>query len=293
MMADIQRRQFVKKVATVVAASGLGAKASGESEVQTPVRVSIPSFPSTTIAGVLLPRLIIGTNSFLGFSHTSLGRDRWIRRFYTPERIADVFIRCLELGLTAVFGPCYAPLLSALDIMEKRTGVRLTFIGTTLGDPAIIRDQIKQLKDAGAKFCLLHGGWTDSFPLENGRIKDFDRFFALIREAGLIPGAACHKADRLRLLIEGKYDCEVIATPVNKMGFYMHPSREAMVEAVSQCPKPVIAIKPLASGRFDENRIDEWLRWTFSVKGVVAAAVGFMCEEEAEEDAAIARRLFT
>ncbi len=77
------------------------------------------------------------------------------------------------------------------------------------------------------------------------------------------------------------------------MGFYMNPSREAMVEAVSQCPKPVIATKPLASGRFDENRIDEWLRWTFSVKGVVAAAVGFMCEEEAEEDATIVRRLFT
>ncbi len=187
-MADIRRRQFVKKVATAVAVSGLAAKASGEREVQTPVCISIPSFPSATIAGVPLPRLIIGTNSFLGFSHTSLGRDRWIRRFYTPERIADVFIRCLELGLTAVFGPCYAPLLSALDTVEKRTGVRLTFIGTTFGDPAIIRDQIKQLKEAGAKFCLLHGGWADSFPLRTDASRTLTAsFFLSFAKQGLSP----------------------------------------------------------------------------------------------------------
>jgi hypothetical protein len=94
------------------------------------------------------------------------------------------------------------------------------------------------------------------------------------------------------MLISGNYDCEVFAVPVNKIGFYMNPSREAMLEVVTKSPKPIIAIKPLASGRFDENRIEDWLRWTFSVKGVVAAAIGFMSAEEAEEDAAIARRIF-
>ncbi len=289
-MDDLRRRQFVKKVASALAISGSAVGAHAEKEQ--PSRVTVPPFPKAQVAGVSLPRLIIGTNSFLGFSHTSLGRDRWIRRFYTPERIADVFVRCLELGMTAVFGPFEPRLLTALELVEKRTSIRLTFIATTLGDPNTTREQVKRLREAGAKFCLLHGGWTDSFPLENGRIKDFDRYFAFIREAGMIPGAACHRADRLRLLIEGNYDCEVIATPVNKMGFYMWPSQQALLEAIQQSPKPIIAIKPLASGRFDENRIDEWLRWTYSVKGVVAAAVGFMSEEEAEEDAAIVRRLF-
>lgn len=289
-MKELERRQFVKKVAGALAFTVAGAS---EGEGQTIKPVSIPPFPTVSVAGITFPRIIIGTNSLLGWSHTSLGRDRWIRQFYTPERIADVFVKCLEFGLTAVFGPCYPPLLQAIDITEKRTGVRLTFIGTTLGDPAAIKGQIKQLKDAGAKFCLLHGGWADSFPVENGRIKDFDRYFALIREAGLIPGTACHRADRLKMLVDGNYDCEVFATPVNKIGFYMNPSRDAIVEVVNKCPKPVIAIKPLASGRFDENGIEDWLRWTFSVKGVVAAAIGFMNAEEAEEDVAIAKRIFS
>jgi hypothetical protein len=290
-MKEAKRRQFIKSVAGAMALSVAATVKDAKGEQPTK-KVSIPPFPSVSVAGVTLPRIIIGTNSLLGFSHTSLGRDRWIRNFYTPERIAEVFVKCLEFGLTAVFGPCYPPLLQALEITEKWTGIRLTFIGTTLGDPAVTREQIKQLKDAGAKFCLLHGGWADSFPIENGRIKDFDRYFALIREAGLIPGTSCHRADRLQMLISGNYDCEVFAVPVNKIGFYMNPSREAMLEVVTKSPKPIIAIKPLASGRFDENRIEDWLRWTFSVKGVVAAAIGFMSAEEAEEDAAIARRIF-
>ncbi|MCX7643534.1 MAG: hypothetical protein N2116_06990, partial [Armatimonadetes bacterium] len=293
-MKEPGRRKFVKSFASAVALSSLAVAGEGKlGEKEQPRKpVSVPPFPSVSVSGVTLPRLIIGTNSLLGWSHTSLGRDRWIRQFYTPERISDVFVKCLEFGLTAVFGPCYQPLLQALEITEKRTGIRLTFIGTTLGDPAAIREQIRQLKDAGAKFCLLHGGWADSFPIENGRIKDFDRFFAMVREAGMIPGTSCHKADRLQMIVKGGYDCEVVAVPVNKIGFYMHPSREAVLQVLNECTKPVIAIKPLASGRFDENRIEDWLRWTFSVKGVVAAAVGFMNAEEAEEDAAIVRRIF-
>jgi hypothetical protein len=84
----------------------------------------------------------------------------------------------------------------------------------------------------------------------------------------------------------------VFAVPVNKIGFYMHPSRDEVIRVINECPKPVIALKPLASGRFDENRIEDWLRWAYGVKGVVAATVGFMNSEEAEEDAAIVRRIF-
>jgi hypothetical protein len=36
-------------------------------------------FPRTTVGGVSLPRLIAGTNWFLGYSHTSLAKDRFIK----------------------------------------------------------------------------------------------------------------------------------------------------------------------------------------------------------------------
>ncbi len=295
MNEQISRRKFVRNAAAALSATilahstdevGGGTKMKG-----TPNSVVAPSFASVTIAGVPIPKIIIGINSLLGWSHTSAGRDRWIRKFYTPERIGEVFARCIELGITAVFGPVYERLISAIDFAEKLTGVRLTYIGTTFGDPKTTEEQVKRLRDARAPFCLIHGGWTDNWKVENGRLKDFDRHLAIIRKAGLIPGVACHNAERLRLVERGGEDCELFAIPVNKMGFYMNPSREAVIQAVNECTKPVIAIKPLASGRFDEGGIEDWLRWTFSVEGVVAAAVGFMNAEEAEEDIAIAKSI--
>ena len=55
--------------------------------------------------GLDCPRIIVGTNSLLGWSHTSSGRDEWIRRTYTAERVAEVLIHCASLGATAVVGP--------------------------------------------------------------------------------------------------------------------------------------------------------------------------------------------
>ncbi len=36
-------------------------------------------FPRTTVGGVSLPRMIIGDNWFLGYSHTSLAKDKFIK----------------------------------------------------------------------------------------------------------------------------------------------------------------------------------------------------------------------
>lgn len=293
MNKRMSRRKFVKGIA--VALSGLMNSSNareGAKMGKATRRFEVPPFPSVKIAGVTISKVIIGINSLLGWSHTSAGRDNWIRKFYTPERIGEVFARCIELGLTAVFGPVYEKLIVAIEHAERMTGIRLTFIGTTFGRRETTDEQVRRLKEVGAPFCLIHGGWTDTWEVENGRLKDFERYLGMIRDAGLIPGVACHNGDRLSIVDKGGYDCEVFAIPVNKMGFLMNPSRDAVIKVVNECSKPVIAIKPLAAGRFDESGIENWLRWSLGVKGVVATAIGFMNSEEAEEDIAIARKIF-
>ena len=44
-------------------------------------------FPRTQIENLIVPRLIIGTNWFMGFSHTSAAQSRFIKA--TPDRQAD------------------------------------------------------------------------------------------------------------------------------------------------------------------------------------------------------------
>ena len=242
------------------------------------------TLPVTTIEGLTLPKILIGTNSLLGWSHTSKGRDEWIRRTYTADRIAEVFSHCAHLGATAVLGPLHPRLVDALN-KARAMGAKITWVSTTVGgSKETFKEQLVQIREAGSPICFFHGGWTDRWPVVNGRLEDMERYIDAVREAGLIPGTAVHNGERLALITSLGYDFAAYLVPVNKAGFIMHPDRQTVLDAVAGAGKPVIAIKPLACGRFDEGKPSEWLGWTLERPGVVATAIGIMNEEEASED---------
>ena len=241
-------------------------------------------FPTFTIEGITLPRVICGTNALCGWSHVSAGRDAWIRRYYTPERLARVFAACMELGAPAVMGPLYPPLVEALDETEKLTGQRPLWLSTTAAPlgPNSTPDQARQIREAEAPICSIHGAWVDQWVLEENW-EALERCISQIREAGLIPAAVCHYSDRLAKLAEAGVDLALLGTPVNKTGWWMYPDREAVVEVVRGIGRPLLAIKTLACGRFEEGHLREWLEWAVDREGVDAVAIGPMNEEEAQE----------
>lgn len=251
-------------------------------------------FLTFTIEGVTLPRVICGGNALFGWSHVSAGRDAWLRRYYTPERVARVFAACMELGATAVMGPLYPPLLEALEETEKLTGERPIWLSTTHAPPGpdSTPDQARQIREAGASICSIHGAWVDQWVLE-GDWEALERCIARIREAGLIPAAVCHYSDRLARLAEVGLDLPLLSTPVNKAGWWMHPDRESALAVVRQIGQPLLAIKPLACGRFEEYRVREWLEWVVKQEGVDAVAIGVMNQEEARESIPILRDLLS
>lgn len=249
-------------------------------------------FPTFDVEGVEIPKALIGINSLLGYSHTSKGRDAWIRRYYnTPRKIAEVFAFCIEKGMCGLLGPIEQRLVDAVKAAQDMTGRQMLFVCTTIGSPEETPKQLKMVEGLNAPICCLHGGWLDRWSIVNGKFEKLEDQLKMIRDAGMIPGTACHDSERMMLAEQLGYDLQLFIIPVNKMGFLMRPSKEAVLKAVANCSKPVIAIKPLASGRFDENKIEEWLRWTYSQKGVYGTAIGFMSEEEAEEDIEILRRI--
>lgn len=276
-------------------------------------------FPSFTVEGVTIPRVICGTNALLGWSHVSPGRDAWIKEYFTPERIAQVFAKCIELGVTAVMGPLFPRLVEALDATEKLTGVRMTWVATTSAGraPCGREDELAQaraagkreealaislestaeqaaaLKAAGAPICLFHGQWADNWPMQDGKLTDITRFTQMIRDAGLIPGSSVHNSERLAHLAQSDCDLALLATPVNKSGWHMEPSKEQALGAIASGAKPILAIKTLACGRYEQERaVPEWLAWAAAVDGVQAIALGLMVEQEAEESIPVLRDAF-
>ncbi len=80
------------------------------------------TFPMTEVGGVSLSRLIVGTNWFLCYSHTSKAKDRFIKRYQTRENIADILTVFMDAGINAVMGMPEPILCDAIREAQDRTG---------------------------------------------------------------------------------------------------------------------------------------------------------------------------
>lgn len=82
-------------------------------------------FPRTTVGGVSLSRMLIGTNWLLGWSHTSASADEMIRRRYdSAEAFKPVLEAYLRHGVDTIMAPFGASpqLVEAIRDTEQKLG---------------------------------------------------------------------------------------------------------------------------------------------------------------------------
>jgi len=87
-------------------------------------------FPHTTVGGVSISRLLVGTNWFFGYSHTSAAKDRFIKSYMDRSRIAEIMAVFLEAGVDAVMGPLTPLMAEAARDAEDRVGRKMHLIVT-------------------------------------------------------------------------------------------------------------------------------------------------------------------
>jgi hypothetical protein len=215
------------------------------------------NFPRTTVAGISLPRLIIGTNWFLGYSHTSLPKDHFIKEYQTRERIADVIAEFLQYDIDAILGPCSEHLEHAIRAAEDRTGKRVIRILTpsfniTPGGPAELEPErvFDHTQKLGATFCLPHTSVTDCLiDKMHNQIRNWQTYSSLIRERGMIPGLSTHMPEAVTISDKTNIDVETYIQIYNAAGFLMQVEADWVMRIIRNARKPVITIKPLAAGR--------------------------------------------
>ncbi len=214
-------------------------------------------FPRTMVGGVSLPRLLIGTNWFLGYSHTSLAKDKFIKDFQTRERLAAVLNVFLEYGIDAVMGPLSQHLEESVCEAEQRSGKRLIRIYTpafdlspnaAAGDTA--QAAFDQCAAFHATFCMPHQCVTDALlDRRAGVIRDLDQYTRMIRERGMIPGLSTHMPESIVYADAMGADVETYIQLYNAAGFLMQVEADWVMRIISQAKKPVMTIKPLAAGK--------------------------------------------
>ncbi len=215
-------------------------------------------FPRTDVGGVSLPRLLVGTNWFLGYSHTSRAQDQFIKSYQTAGNITDILSVFAEAGIDAVMGPhMQSPVKEALDAVEQRTGRPFIRIITPHfnirpgGPPEMEPERvIAACKEQHGTFCMPHQAITDALIDRRDRtIRDLDRYTQLIRKYDMIPGLSTHMPEAVVYADEQDADVETYIQLYNAAGFLMQVEADWIMRIIANARKPVMTIKPLAAGR--------------------------------------------
>lgn len=248
-------------------------------------------FPRTAIEGVSVSRMIIGTNWFLGFSHTSRAKDRQIVETMTRERIADVLEVFFRAGIDTILGvrPESQHLEAAVRDVEDRTGrecIRMTTPHLGVEDGGEDTGEIERILDAaagmGARFCMPHQCSTDALTDRTTRtIRGMDRYCAMIRERGMIPGLSTHMPETPVYADENDLDVATYVQIYNAAGFLMQIEVDWVHRMIWNARRPVITIKPMAAGRV-HPLVGMAFNWS-TIRERDMVCVGTMTPDEARE----------
>lgn len=256
------------------------------------------AFPRTTVAGVSLSRLIIGTNWILGWSHTSPAADHQIkRRFPDGASVFPLFETYLNHGVDTVLGLLdNQPVLqNAIAEAQERTGKKMQVIDTPIlnvDDSEKARNEaraaIRRSREAGAAFCMPHHVCVEQLVNKNKHeIVRLSDYLDMIRQEGMIPGLSAHMPEIIVYADENEYDVETYIQIYNCMGFLMQVEVESVASIIHYAQKPVITIKSMAAGR-----VSPYVGMNFvwnTIRDCDMVAVGCTDAEEAEEDIEISR----
>lgn len=255
------------------------------------------SFPRTTVGGMSLPRMLIGTNWILGFSHRTGAANQMIKaRNMNRQAICEIIEAYLQYGVDAIMAPIYGNdvLMDGISDAEARTGKKIIRIDTPVinvdDNPqarAEAERKIAGCQSAGADFCLIHHSSAEQ--LVNKNISAMPRlpdYLSMIRDHGMRPGLSAHMPELIIYSDENEYDVETYIQLYNCAGFMMQLEVEGVNRIIWNAKKPVMTIKAMAAGR-----VTPFVGLTFSyatLRPIDMVTVGCMTPGEVHEDVEIA-----
>ena len=255
-------------------------------------------FPRTEVDGLSLPRMLIGTNWFLGFSHQSASRDKLICD-RSVSQVADVLEVFLERGVDAILGfVANDRMYHAVQEAEQRTGKKLIIISTPgidVNEGPEAEDKNKEIFDLeaerGSSLVMPHTSSTDTMLDKRARvIRGMDKIAAMIRERGMIPGLSTHAPESIIIADESGLDVATYISIYNAAGFLMPIEIDWVNHIIHHANKPVITIKPFASGRLHPF-VGLAFSWS-TLRPQDMVTVGTMTPDEAKEVIELSLSLF-
>lgn len=258
-------------------------------------------FPRTTVGGVSLSRMIIGTNWMLGWSHRTPAADKMIKDYHrSPKNVADLLEVFLREGIDTIMGlfDNKPAMMRGMRMAEERANRKLILVDTPIinvHDNAGARKEaearIRLSKKLGATFCLIHHSSAEQLVNKNKGILDrLPDYLDMIRQNGMVPGLSAHMPELVLYSDANGYDVETYIQIYNCMGFLMQVEIEYINKVIWNAKKPVMTIKPMAAGRVTPF-VGLNFAWA-TIRPQDMVTVGCFRPSEAVEDIEISRAAF-
>ena len=255
-------------------------------------------FPRTTVGGVSVSRMIIGTNWMAGWSHTGAAADAMIHaRNDDPKNLIPMLETFVNNGIDTIMAPMgKAPhVLTAIRETEQKTGKKMIIVDTpsiNVEDSAAGRREaeatIRACRENGSTFCLLHHVSVEQLiNKEKHEIRRIEDYLKMVRDNGLIPGFGAHMPEVITYADEQGYDVETYIQIYNCMGFLMQVEIETVNRVIRKAKHPVMTIKSMAAGRTTPF-VGLNFSWA-TIRDCDMITVGCFTEKEAAEDIEISR----
>jgi len=252
-------------------------------------------FPRTEIGGVGVSRMVAGTNWFLGYTHQTQARGRWVIDYQTAERVGDVLAAFLQEGVDVTMSPQSELMVEALDRARQQAGRDMRWIVTPwfeVGPDGVNFDAaaaaFDQAAERGATFCWPHTSVTDRlYDGLSGRVRQMDRLAEMIRRREMIPGLSTHRPEVIVAADKTGLDVASYVCLYNARGYLMPIEIDWARRIIHEAQRPVTTIKPMAAGR-EMPYVGLPFVWA-TIRDIDLVTVGTMTPEEAREVVEISR----
>ncbi len=251
-------------------AAAFGMAAAVAHEAPAAPHVAQPKLPSVTIAGVTIPRMIVGCNPIGGWSHMSRYMTLAMTEYFTLERTVEFLRTCEGKGLDVWL--TYwdeKPRRALRALWESGSKLRPYFLGTLEADGSISKDLLQYRPI----WHVHHGNATDTL-FRSGQQEKVHDFVKKVHDVlGIPAGISAHNPDCIKYAEDKGWECDLYqcclyyvtrpheeiraklgAAPLGEP--FLDADRDAMLNVIRQVKKPCLAFKILGAGRLCETDYD-------------------------------------
>jgi hypothetical protein len=241
----MRRRNFLKRAGVLgvaVAAARGGSPVLG-------VEIAAERMPLIKLGHLKVSRVFLGSNPFFGFNHGNpQASGDEMRSWYTPERVMQVLDAAADVGINAVWTPCYERWVRLWNDYRDKGGKLKHWIAQP--DRLPMEDELKIAFRNGSAAVCIQGCQIDN-QVRKGRWDVVRGWLELIKSHDLPAGMATHGAATHLEAEDRNLPTDFYHQTMYRPDNYISEGLEESLATIEQLEKPVVGYKVLGAGRIN------------------------------------------